>query len=168
MDELDRYADALTTFETINGVQRIRSAGFMPLVPGWYIAYTTAWFGGKLFDEERGRLLLTTEPVVRAFDWIAGYSRRYGKSAVTDFRSGMGDYASAQSPFLIGAVAMEYQGPWMNVYIEQHAPQLNRAGLPADELAREKAFPDLRDGLSVDALIAKLGMPSSRTADAMT
>ena len=170
IDELDRDAKALTIYETVNGRPRITSAGYLPLVPGWYIAQTSRWFGGPLFDDKTGQLLIESKPVVAAYDWIANYSRTLGKDAVSDFRSGLGSYASAQGPFISGAVAMELQGPWNAIYIEQHAPQMNRVGVPNDQLAREAAYRDLCIGANVADVTRTLGEPRSRGAggDAMT
>jgi ABC-type glycerol-3-phosphate transport system substrate-binding protein len=167
IDELDRYAAALTTFETIGGRKRIKSSGHMPLEPGWYTTQLQNWFGGDVFDPRTGSLTITSAPVLRTYDWIAGYSRRYGKDSITEFRSGLGSFASAQNPFLTGTLATEYQGPWMVNFIEMLAPQMNRWGVPADKLAREKNFTGLRDRMTrreVDQLLGKADADDGRSA----
>ena len=126
LDELDRYAAALDTYKTLpNGKRQIVSSGYLPMEPGWYLNYTGFWFGGSLYDENTGKFTLTSPEMVRALHWIASYSERMGKDAMTDFKSGFGQFNSAQNPFLVGSVVMEQQGPWMANYIEVNKPSMN-------------------------------------------
>lgn len=167
IDELDRYAEALTTYENGNRSKIVRS-GHLPLEPGWYVPLFPYWFGGDVFDESTQTLTVDTPANVRAFDWIASYSRKYGTEAFDQFRQGLGNFASAQNAFLAGRVAMEQQGPWMSNYIETYAPQMNRWNPttdPAekkawtDQLAREQNFNRLRVGMSRAEIQEILGVP---------
>lgn len=157
LDELDRYAELLTTYETVGGRKRIRSSGHLPLEPGWYITLICHWFGGEIFSSKTGELTLESEPMRRGFDWIASYSLKYGKDSITEFRSGLGGFASAQNPFLTGAVVMEQQGPWMANFIDDLAPAMNRWGVPEEKIRREKAFSQLRKGMSLAEVKSLLG-----------
>jgi multiple sugar transport system substrate-binding protein len=123
LDELNAYADALTTVDP-NG--RVVRAGYFPLEPGWYVQYTCYWFGGDLWDEHTGRLTLTDPPVIRAYEWIQRFARKYGRDAANEFRSGFGNVYSPQNPFLTGQVMMVQQGPWMAAYIGNLRPELQR------------------------------------------
>ena len=121
--ELDRYARVLDRL-TPDG--RIERTGYLPTAPGWFLAYTSFWFGGRLFDERNDRFTLTEAENVRAYEWIRSYSRRLGPKSITDFVSGFGNYQSTQNPFLVGYVAMLQQGPWTANYVEMLAPEMNR------------------------------------------
>ncbi len=164
IEELDRYAQVLTTYQTLDGRRRIICSGHQPMEPGWYIDHIVPWFGGRYFDPSSGELTINSDEAVRAFDWIAGYARRDGVGAVSEFRSGLGGFGSTQNPFLIGRLAMMQQGPWMANFIENLAPEMNRWNVPAEQLRREKDFSQLRTGMSHDEVIRLLGEPSSQQA----
>jgi ABC-type glycerol-3-phosphate transport system substrate-binding protein len=134
LDELDRYAQALDTYRTLpGGKKQILSAGYLPMEPNWYLAFTGYWFGADVYDQKTGRFNLTSPAMLRAYGWIKSYSVRLGKDAMTDFTSGFGQFNSAQNPFLTGAVAMEQQGPWMANYIETLKPTMNRWRFPKEQ-----------------------------------
>ncbi len=119
--EMDQYAAALTTYDTVHGKKHAAAFGLVPLEPGWYVPLLPGWFEGKIFDPATDKITLTSPQVVAAFDWIASYSRKFGKDSISEFRSGLGNFNSPQNGFLTGTVAMEQQGPWMANYIEDLA-----------------------------------------------
>jgi multiple sugar transport system substrate-binding protein len=123
LDELDRYAAVL---DKVDPRGRVLRAGYFPMEPGWYVPFTPMWFGATMFDEKTGKFHLTDPKTVAAFDWIASYSRKLGKDAASDFKSGFGNFDSPQNPFLTGDVAMEQQGPWMANYIDHLRPDMQR------------------------------------------
>src|SRR5262249_14263222 len=86
----------------------------------------------------------------------------------SDFRSGLGSFASPQNGFLSGAVTMEQQGPWMANFIENLAPKMNRWHVPPEKLQREKDFAKLHQGMSLNEVVALLGQPVSSKDDAVT
>jgi multiple sugar transport system substrate-binding protein len=133
LKELDRYAEILDDVDVKNGKKSIAVSGYLPMEPGWFLSYTTYWFGGKIFDQETQKLNLTDPKMVQAFEWVQSYSKRLGKDSMTEFRSGFGSFNSAQNPFLSGTIAMEQQGPWMANYIENLAPQMNRWKMSKEE-----------------------------------
>jgi multiple sugar transport system substrate-binding protein len=128
LDELDRYARALDTWT--GNPPRIDRAGYLPMVPGWYITRTGLWFGGRSFDADSGRFTLTEPENILAFDWVRSYSLRLGADAVTEFRSGMGGFNSPNNPFLSGKVTMEQQGPWMANFIHNLKPPMSEVLVP--------------------------------------
>ncbi|HVK06330.1 MAG TPA: ABC transporter substrate-binding protein [Armatimonadaceae bacterium] len=134
LEELDRYAKALDK-DGPDG--RIERAGYLPMEPGWFLVHTPVWFGGQLFDEEGQRFTIDDPANVRAYTWVQSYSKKLGKDSMTEFRSGMGGFNSAQNPFLVGTVVMEQQGPWMANYIDNLAPKMSRAAFPKE---REKGM----------------------------
>ena len=123
LQEFDRYAKALDVFDK---GKNLTQTGYIPLEPGWWTANTPLWFGGRIFDAKTQRFTLTDPKVVRAFEWIRSYSIKLGKSSITEFRSGMGSFNSAQNPFMVGKVVMVQQGPWMSNYIDVNKPKMNR------------------------------------------
>jgi ABC-type glycerol-3-phosphate transport system substrate-binding protein len=125
IEELDRYAQVLDQ-PSADG-KRVEVAGYLPMEPGWWVATTPAWFGGRQFDPLTQRYTLDTPASVRAFDWIASYSRRLGKDAMTEFRSGVGAFNSPQNPFMLGTLAMIQQGPWMANYVRHNRPEMSQA-----------------------------------------
>ena len=149
--EMDRYAELLTTYTTVGGKKQPETFGLIPLEPGWYIPVLPGWFGGKIFDPRTNKLTLTSPQVVDAFDWIASYSRKFGKDSITEFRSGLGNFNSPQNGFLTGSVAMEQQGPWMANYIEDLAPRMNRWHISDEQWSRRKNFANLQIGMTRDA-----------------
>ncbi|MEI9949439.1 MAG: extracellular solute-binding protein [Pseudomonadota bacterium] len=146
IDELDAYAEKLTKWEVTlpSGEKQIQSgylpnvpaaqkrliqAGFLPGEPIWWLYGWGDFFGGRLIDgPEKVR---AADPAnVRAFDWVASYSRKLGVGVIKRFRSGFGNASSPQSAFLSGKVAMVLQGVWIHNYIEKYAPGLQWAAAP--------------------------------------
>ncbi len=137
IDELDAWDKALTVKDDSG---RIIRSGYLPNEPGWYITHTPFWFGGRMYDESTGKFTFTTPENIRAFEWVQSYSKRLGKDAVTDFRSGLGNFDSPQNAFLAGSVVMVQQGPWMANYIRKLKPTMSGATEPIDiERARPLA-----------------------------
>ncbi|MBC8108886.1 MAG: extracellular solute-binding protein [Anaerolineae bacterium] len=129
IDELDAYAKALTTFDAAG---RPTLTAFLPLEPNWFINETCFWFGSDFFDVKTRRFTLTDPKVVRAYEWIASYSKWLGKDAMNDFRSGFGNFDSPQNAFLAGQVAMEQQGPWMANFIYKLKPSMSTVLWPKE------------------------------------
>jgi ABC-type glycerol-3-phosphate transport system substrate-binding protein len=130
IDEFNRYADALNVWNKPKDQGgRIIKAGYLVPEPGWYVPVTPVWWGAEFYDAKTRKLTFTTPRFVAAFAWMARFSQVMGVSAMLDFRSGLpqlNTFDSPQNPFLSGLIAMEQQGPWMANYIEKDAPQLNR------------------------------------------
>jgi ABC-type glycerol-3-phosphate transport system substrate-binding protein len=121
IDEVDRYSKVL---EQVDKDGRIVDAGYLPMEPGWYVNSTHIWFGGSIWDAARHKFTLTDPAVVKAYTWVQSYSRRLGESAISEFRSGQGNFDSPQNAFLAGTVLMEQQGPWMANYILNLKPSM--------------------------------------------
>lgn len=168
LDELDRYAAVLDEWERVGGRKRIKSAGYIPMEPGWWIHLTTYWFGGTLVDATGTRLTFDSPTMRTAFEWVEGYAKRLGPDAMTDFRSGFGGFSSPQNPFLSGTVAMVMQGPWMANFIEKLKPGLNRWQVSPRDLSVEAAFANVARGQSRSDVIAALGTPDATAANAAT
>ncbi len=112
--------------------------GFLPSDPG---SWNWGWgylFGGKLWDGN-GRITCNSPENVKAFDWIASYSRKYGASAITQFTSGFTNISRNDS-FISGKEAMQLEGVWMYNFISRFNPGLDWAAAPFPHLASR---PDL-------------------------
>jgi multiple sugar transport system substrate-binding protein len=100
---------------------RIVQLGHSPKVPGIFVEMWGCWFGGELWDGD-GRVTAAEEKNIEAFNWFAGYSKKYGRRNLDTFGASFGNAASPQDPFLSGQVAMVLQGVWMYNFIDQFAP----------------------------------------------
>jgi multiple sugar transport system substrate-binding protein len=126
LQELDRYAAALDTFKIgPDGRRHLDRAGYLPMLPGWYITNMPIWFGAEEWDPATKHFTLTLPGVIAAFKWIQSYSLRLGADAVTEMQTSQGGFNSVQNEFLAGTVAMEMQGPWMANYIHHWKPQMD-------------------------------------------
>jgi ABC-type glycerol-3-phosphate transport system substrate-binding protein len=162
LEELDRYAAALDTWETRNGGRHLAVAGCVPLEPGSFTSEYPFWFGAPMSNADGSRVLFDTPEMMACFDWIRGYSQRIGKNALAEFRSGFNAgstsiFDTPQNPFLMGWIAMEQQGTWMAAFIEKLSPALNRWHVPAEQLEREKNFARITPGMSRDDVEHLLG-----------
>lgn len=124
IEEMDADAAKITTWK--NG--HIDKAGFMPAEPGWWNWGWGDVFGGELWDG-KSKITANSKENVRAFTWIQSYSKKYGATELSTFRSGFGNFSSPQNAFLSGKVAMELQGVWMYNFIDQYDPQLEKPQL---------------------------------------
>jgi multiple sugar transport system substrate-binding protein len=145
LEELDAFAEKLTKWEITlpSGEKQIRTGylediaaedkrliqvGFLPSEPGWWSWSWGYHFGGTLFD---GKRVTTADPNnVRAYEWVASYSRKLGVGAVQKLRSSFGNFSSPQNPFLSGRIAMEMQGVWMYNFIDKYAPGMQWGAAP--------------------------------------
>jgi len=101
----------------------------LPGEPAWFLYGWGDFFGGRLIDGPDA--ISAADPAnVRAFEWVASYSRKFGAEVIKRFRSGFGNSSSPQSAFLSGKVAMTLQGVWMHNYIEKYAPGLQWSAAP--------------------------------------
>jgi multiple sugar transport system substrate-binding protein len=134
-EDLDAFANEITKK---NPDGSLKLAGFLPSDPGWWNWAWPGLFGGKLIDGDQ--LTINSEENVRAFEWIAGYTKRFGAKEVTTFQSGFGAFASPQDPFMAGKVATEVNGVWKGYYISQFTPNLQWFAVP---IPYPRARPDL-------------------------
>lgn len=127
--ELDEFARRLTKRDPKTG--ELLQVGFLPQEPGWWPWIFCRWFGGKFFDGKN--ITLASDPHnVAAMQWVANYTKTLGRDAVTSFASGFaGNWASSQSGFFSGKVAMIFQGVWYQNYIRQYKPGLDYGVAPA-------------------------------------
>lgn len=138
IEELDHYAEQMTKWEVVgpDGVLEIRSGycpeipnenkrliqvGFLPSEPNWWNYAWGNYFGGDLMSDT-GEVTTVSPENIRAYDWVASFSRKLGVQNVQRFVSGFGNFSSPQNAFMSGKIAMEIQGVWMYNFIENYAP----------------------------------------------
>lgn len=97
--------------------------GHSPYEPDWFVANLWMWFGGRAWDGE-GKVSPEDPGMLAWLDWIESYPKRFGPSNLQRFASGLGEFGSAQNPFMSGQVAMQLQGVWMYNFINTYAPHL--------------------------------------------
>jgi ABC-type glycerol-3-phosphate transport system substrate-binding protein len=126
LQELDRYAAVLDTYKTgPDGKKHLDRAGYIPMLPGWYVVQTPYWFGASEWDDQTKKFTLTAPGVIAAFKWMQSYSLRLGTDAVTEFQTAQGGFNSTENEFIAETVAMEQQGPWMANYIHHWRPDMD-------------------------------------------
>jgi len=148
LEELDAMADQLTIVEINRGGKMVRvrypelteaekrdrnftlvQAGHLPQEPGWWITMWGYWFGGQLWDGDR-KITAGTPENTAALAWIRQTTEKLGVNNVRSFGASFGNFASPQSSFLAGKVAMVLQGVWMYNFIDKYAPQLEWGAAP--------------------------------------
>ncbi len=126
--ELEEFSRRLTKRDPATGA--ITQMGFLPQEPPWFLWAQPLWFGGHYFDES-GEIAIASDPQsVAGYEWLREQSREYGLADVQRFMSGFGPFASSQSPFFSGKVAMVFQGVWLNNFARQYAPALEYGVAP--------------------------------------
>ncbi len=83
-------------------------------------------FGGS-WDGKDNKAPTPTDPnIIKGLNWYTKYvTNKFGASKLSAFKSGLGQYMSAQDPFYTGKVAMTVDGEWQAVNIPKVAPKLN-------------------------------------------
>ncbi len=143
IEELDAMSDKITV-EANGHIQKI---GFTPSEPGWFNYAWGDYFGGRLWDGV-SKITANDPGNIRAFEWIEGYSKRYGGSALQSFKSGLGTFDSPLNGFMNKKVAMEIQGVWMHNFVHTFAPDLDVSAAPFPHPADR---PDLANMTYVDS-----------------
>ena len=95
IDELDTIAKSLSPPDQTDRRERF---GYLPdprRLWAWGIV-----FGGEFYDEDAGEITADSEPVIRALEWMASYSDRYGPHMVQSFRTGDQALSGASFPLL--------------------------------------------------------------------
>ncbi|WP_428387355.1 ABC transporter substrate-binding protein [Mucisphaera sp.] len=103
---------------------RIMQLGHSPTYPGWWLPMWGYWWDASLVNEEGTRVTPDSQANIEAMQWIASYTRKYGRNNILAFGSSFGNFGSPQEPFLTGQIAMVIQGVWMYNFVDQFAPRL--------------------------------------------
>jgi multiple sugar transport system substrate-binding protein len=119
--QLDRMAERLTIFGRDG---RIKQAGFLPNEPDWWTGEWGVWFGNQLYNPRTHHFNLDTPQAIAAYRWYASWPRKLGRNRLKLFESGLGQFASANNPFMDGKVAMEMQGSYFVQFIQRYNKNL--------------------------------------------
>ncbi|MEO6603173.1 MAG: ABC transporter substrate-binding protein [Polyangiaceae bacterium] len=180
IEELDADAEQLTKWEVTleSGAKEVRTgylpgvpdsrkrliqAGFMPGEPFWWSYGWGYFFGGHLLEGD-DKITAADPANIRAFEWVASYSKNLGVGVTKRFRSGFGNFSSPQNAFLSGKVAMVMQGVWMHNFIEKYAPGLQWGAAPFPYPAGQ---PELARTTSADADVLVIPKDSAHPAEAL-
>lgn len=154
--------DALDAKLVKRSGNRVTRAGFLPAEPGWWPWSWAPYFGGQLLSED-GEITMMDPNNIRAFEWMQGYTKRYGVSAVQAFREGFGGFDSPQNAFLDGKVSSVLQGVWMANFIEKHRPEMKWDVVPFPHPANR---PDLANSAvaELDVMVIPRGAKNAKEA----
>jgi len=98
------------------------------------------FFGGQWYDPATGRIQAAeSQGIIDSFYWQRSFTldpalppdsprqSPYAQDAnrIASFRSGFGDYQSANNPFYTGRVAMIAEGEWQVTFVSKYAPGLD-------------------------------------------
>lgn len=109
-----------------------------------------AWgivFGGRFYDPATGQVTADSEPVVRALQWMASYSKAYGADALLAFRQGDQALTGAAFPVLEGRYAMLMDGQWRVREVEAAVEAAQASGRTVPRIG-VVPLPKSKDGLS--------------------
>ena len=179
IEELNAFSEKLTKWEVTlpNGRTEIRNGylpgisdenkrliqvGFLSSEPGWWSYGWGFYFGGTLLDGQGDVTALSPENM-RAYDWIASFTRNMGVQNRQRFVSGFGNFSSPQNAFMSGKVAMEVQGVWMYNFIDKYAPGMQWSAAPFPHPA---SLPELQHGTFVDADVIVIPKDSKHPEEA--
>jgi ABC-type glycerol-3-phosphate transport system substrate-binding protein len=129
--ELDEFAEKLTKYdEKGNMIQ----SGFLPSIPGSWMWGWGYWFGGRLLSDPE-TISVDSAKNIKAAEWVASYSKKYGVGAIERFRTSLYQgaervFSSPLDPFLAGKVAMQVQGVWGYNFIEKFSPGMEWGAAP--------------------------------------
>lgn len=142
IEEFEKLVDRISKRNKDGSIQL---AGFLPSEPGWWPWAWSYFFGGKLYDEKTMKLTMNSPENIRAMEWVASYTKRFGLTQVQNFQSGFGNFSSPQNAFMSEKIASVFQGVWMANFIQIYNPKIDWFATP---MPTPENRPDLR-GASV-------------------
>lgn len=143
IEELDAIDQKMSKLGS-NG--KILRAGYLPTEPNWWPWSWPGVFGGKLWDG-KGKITMTDPNTIRAYEWVASYSKRYGPGNMQSFQQGFGGFDSAQNAFMDNKVASVNQGVWMYNFVTKYRPDFKLNIVPFPHPADR---PDLANSTVID------------------
>jgi ABC-type glycerol-3-phosphate transport system substrate-binding protein len=123
--QLDADAAKLTVYQG----KTLKQIGFIPWLDGGALSdepFLWGWvFGANYYNASTHQLDLDSPQLVKMFDWMGTYAKKYGASALDSFSSGFGGAFTPTDGFYSGKVAMVIHGNWYQEAIHEYAPKLN-------------------------------------------
>lgn len=120
IEELIEMAEKLTK---INDKGEITQLGFMPDYPWMDNVLWPVIFGAEWIDMETNEITFDTPEMAAAYQWQVDIHKKYGTENLQAFKEGFG--SEAQSPFLVGDLAMCFFPEGMIGDVVKYAPDLN-------------------------------------------
>ncbi len=129
LDEVDAYNEKLTKKDEKGNIIQM---GMIPDYPWSNQNSVNYLFGGSNYADGGHTLTVNSQANVDAYKWAQSVYQKYGPQAVTDFKSGFGDYVSSENGFYAGKVAMMMDGEWQPGpnFIPKFKPELNYGVAP--------------------------------------
>ncbi len=143
IEELDAIDKKMSIVDK-NG--KIVRSGYMPTEPNWWPWSWPGVFGGKLWDG-KGTITMTDPNTIKAYEWVASYSKRYGPGNMQSFQQGFGGFDSAQNAFMDNKVASVNQGVWMYNFVSKYRPDFKLNIVP---FPHPQDRPDLANATVID------------------
>ncbi|HHY97718.1 MAG TPA: ABC transporter substrate-binding protein [Firmicutes bacterium] len=117
LNELEAYAKKLTKWDTQKNITRL---GYLPAgIWKWALV-----FGGDWYDEDKKQITADNPKNVEALKWLGKYWAEYGVDSLQKFTAGFGNYWSPNNPFMVGKLAMQDYGEWLQQFGEKYNPKL--------------------------------------------
>ncbi len=126
IEEMDSMAEHMTKSDAQGHIDVL---GFLPAEPGDWGWGLGNIFGGKLWDG-KSKITANSPENIRAYTWVASYSKKYGAQQLRSFRGGYGNDVTPQNAFMASKLGMELNGVWMSNYIHVAAPKLKWSAAP--------------------------------------
>lgn len=127
--ELDQFNQKLTKKDAKGAITQM---GIIPDFPWSNQSTINYLFGGSNYADGGHTLTVNSQANIDAYKWAQSVYQKFGAKAVTDFKSGFGDYASSENGFYTGKVAMMMDGEWQPGpnFIPKFKPELNYGVAP--------------------------------------
>ena len=139
-DEFSEMCEAVTQTDSNGDYTRL---GYVPNYPGVTVAAIPYAYGASLYDAETNTVLANSPEMVAAMEQkYSLYSGFYDTAKVQKFRSGLGQYQSAENPFFTGAMAFSIEGEWFPTFIAEYAPDMNWGVAPLPSVQGNEANND--------------------------
>ena len=132
LNELEEVARKLTKWDSKGELTRL---GYLPGgLWKWGLV-----FGGDWMNEDTGAITADHPRNVAALKWLGDYWAEYGVENIQNFSAGFGNYWSPNNPFMVGKLAMQSYGEWLEAFGEKYNPSLDYGlfATPAPEGGRE-------------------------------
>lgn len=122
-EEFSEMCEAVTQIDADGDYSRM---GCMPDYP-WIIPAAIPYScGASFYDEQTNQVLASSDDMKAALNIAYSlYSGTYDNAKAQKFKSGLGQYQSAENPFFTGKVAFSIEGEWYPTFLAEYAPDLN-------------------------------------------
>ena len=123
---IDEFASAIGKLTKTDAKGKITQLGLGVADAPTVMTLLGQAFGGAWDGTDNKTPSPTDANNIKALDWYTQHvTKKYGASNIAAFRSGLGQYMSAQDPFYLGKEAMVIDGEWQAVNIPKVAPNLH-------------------------------------------